>query len=166
MTKHNPVDHRARAKAPRGGWVDGSDGMPYAHAAASTRAAATLLGKGAATAANRCMATIRVTAYALYLSPAIEFDDATEPSVQYKRSQHDGLMSSAVMQCDLVRHGTFKGQLGRRACPPVRMTARVGSMHSRVGAAPTRAVEVGVTCFTGGQQYHHRPRGRSAWRGR
>lgn len=60
-------------------------------------------------------------------SDTFKFNGTTGPSVQYRRSQPDGLISSAAMQCDLIRHGTFKGQLGRatmRSIIPVEDTLR------------------------------------------
>ena len=60
-------------------------------------------------------------------SDTFKFDGTTGPSVQYSRRRPDGLIWSAAMQCDLLRHGTFKGQLGRatmRSIIPVEDTLR------------------------------------------
>ena len=60
-------------------------------------------------------------------SDTFKFDGTTGPSVQYRRSQPDGLISRAAMQCDLVRHVTVKGDRSRatmRGIIPVEDTLR------------------------------------------
>ena len=123
--------------------------MPQAHAAASARAVATFSENGL-TGTRSNGATVDVAGgkwtsfhvphkdgfthgllnmLQLVGSDTFKFNGTTGPSVQYRRSEPvvDGLISSAAMQCDLVRHGTFKGQLGRatmRSIIPVEDTLR------------------------------------------